>query len=138
MIEQEQLHWSNQARPMQAPDRTRPRMTLALVLYMWICGVTGLALVCVFWPSPFLLAGLLAVDAALMLSVRRSAADVVLLAFCGAFGAVAESFGIATGAWTYTVPLAAGVPIWLPFIWGIAALFVKEISLQIQFVTGQM
>ncbi len=129
---------SDRVQPVDAAQRPMyARLTFALVLYMRLCGLTALGLVCVFWPQPILLTMLLAVVAALMLSVRRRLEDVVLLVLCGAFGAFAESFGIAGGAWSYTLPLVNGVPLLLPFIWGIAALFVKEISLQIHFVLSQ-
>ena len=124
-------------RTLSARTRARDEVSLGLAVYMWTCGLTSLGLVCVFWPSPYLLTALLALDGALMLRARRSGEDLAHLIFCGAFGALAEVFGIGFGAWSYTLPQASGVPLWLPLIWGIAALFVKEIGLQIRAVMAQ-
>src|SRR5436309_11436522 len=109
-------------------------ITLPFVIYIWVTGLLSLALVCLFWPFPWLLLVLLSLDAGLMLSARKNVADLILIAFCGALGAVAEAFGIGSGAWSYALPMAMGVPIWLPTIWGIAALFIKEIGVQIEWL----
>ena len=112
-------------------------ITLPFVAFIWVTGLLSLALVCVFWPFPYVLLALLALDAGVMLSARKNVADLILVAFCGVLGAVAEAFGIGSGAWAYALPLSMGVPIWLPTIWGIAALFIKEIAKQIEWVVKQ-
>ena len=124
-------------RALSERTRARDEVSPGLAVYMWTCGLTSLGLVCVFWPSPYLLTALLALDGALMLRARRSSEDLAHLIFCGAFGALAEVFGIGFGAWSYTLPQASGVPLWLPLIWGIAALFVKEIGMQISAMMAQ-
>src|SRR5712692_11417514 len=124
MTEQEYPQRLNEAQPIRPRTQTGPQMTFAAFVYIWLCGLTALGSACLFWSSPLLLTGILAVIGGLMLAVRKSAEDLLLCAFCGAFGAIAEAFGIASGAWSYTLPLASGVPLWLPVMWGIAALFI--------------
>jgi hypothetical protein len=42
-------------------------------------------------------------------------------------GPIGESVAIYLGAWKYSKPLYL-IPSWLPFLWGICALFLKHIS----------
>lgn len=39
---------------------------------------------------------------------------------CGLLGSIGESIIIVSGAWSYTDPQLINIPIWLPFLWGIA------------------
>ena len=64
-------------RALSERTRARDEVSLGLAVYMWTCGLTSLGLVCVFWPSPYLLTALLALDGALMLRARRSG-DIVV------------------------------------------------------------
>jgi len=105
--------------------------TPILVLHVWICGLTALACVCLFWSRPALLTALLLTVATVMLFARRSLNDVLLFVSCGGLGALAEACAVRSGAYVYTLPIALGIPLWLPVIWGIAALFVKETVLWI-------
>jgi zinc transporter ZupT len=59
--------------------------------------------------------------------------DWILFTTAGISGAIAEAIGIKFGAWTYTNPTYV-IPIWLPILWGVAALFIKKLSLDIKFV----
>jgi hypothetical protein len=42
-------------------------------------------------------------------------------------GPLGELIAICFGAWSYAEPFYF-IPIWLPFIWGIAALFMKKLA----------
>ena len=42
------------------------------------------------------------------------------------FGPLAEGLAIQTGAWAYASPSVLGIPLWLPFVWGNAALFIQN------------
>ena len=57
--------------------------------------------------------------------------NIYLYLFGGFCGALAESFAAMHGAWSYTIPNFIGIPFWLPLLWGIAALFVKNAYLRI-------
>jgi hypothetical protein len=116
------------------PQALAQPTTPQLVLRMWVCGLAALGCVCEFWAHPILLTALLLTIAAVMLCARRSINDTLLVVCCGGLGALAEAGAIASGAWAYTVPIAVGVPLWLPAIWGIAALFMKETAVLIEYV----
>jgi hypothetical protein len=43
-------------------------------------------------------------------------------------GPGAEVFGVQAGAWKYAAPAFLGIPLWLPFAWGYAAILVIWIA----------
>ena len=43
----------------------------------------------------------------------------VLCAIAGVLGPAAEALGVRGGAWHYTAPDFLGIPLWLPFAWGL-------------------
>ncbi|MFZ3077247.1 MAG: hypothetical protein WA139_02230 [Candidatus Aenigmatarchaeota archaeon] len=100
-------------------------------LYSCTFALISLLSVAFFWKFPLMTAGMLAIVSVLMLLIRKSREDILLYAICGVSGALAEYTAIALGAWTYAFPNIAGIPYWLPFLWGIAALFVKNMSTEI-------
>ncbi len=56
---------------------------------------------------------------------KRDAIPFVLGAI---FGPTMEIVIIHHGAWQYTNPTFLGIPIWLPLLWGFAALFLGKIA----------
>lgn len=108
-------------------------MKRLLRAFLYSCCIAFLSLVVVafFWDRPLLATGLMIIVSILMLLVRRSKEDLLLYFFCALAGALSEAFGIAFGAWTYAFPNLIGIPYWLPFLWGIAGLFVKRIEEEI-------
>lgn len=75
-----------------------------------------------FWRTQFLLTLVLFVLAALFLLYRRDK-KLAVIYFLGFFcGPTTEIVAIYAGAWHYTQPLFLGIPLWLPFLWGVAAL----------------
>ncbi len=61
-----------------------------------------------------------------MLYIFRSKDTVRLYLFSFVSGAVAEIFAIKYGAWSYTNSSIMGIPTWLPFLCGIASLFILK------------
>jgi hypothetical protein len=58
--------------------------------------------------------------------LRPTRASVVVYAVGFVFGPTAEALGIHAGAWSYSSSDFLGIPIWLPFVWGNAALFIQN------------
>ena len=52
---------------------------------------------------------------------------VKLYVFASIFGFIAEIICVATGTWWYALPQGFGLPIWLPLLWGSAALYMHEV-----------
>lgn len=100
-------------------DSTKALINAALAL-------TTLLLTSVLWRTPVALTALLIVTGVAIYALRpsRTSACVYVVGFV--FGPLAEGVSIRTGAWEYASPTFLGIPLWLPFVWGIAALFIQN------------
>ena len=88
------------------------------------------------WKEPFLLAGMLFLMSGAFL-FTRGRAELAVFLFSAFFGTLAEFASVANGLWSYPQvlffqdwPLRAfiWIPIWLPFLWGLAALGFVELN----------
>ena len=87
---------------------------------------TTLLATAALWRHPVaLIALVLAVGLGIFL-LRPTRASLVVYVVGFIFGPTAEAFGIHAGAWTYSNSDFLGIPIWLPFVWGNAALFIQN------------
>lgn len=78
------------------------------------------------WQRPVALTLVYAVAAAGLLWWRHSRADLVYFFVPFVLGPAGELFAVQGGAWGYDG--AGMLPIWLPFVWGLAGLFMKNVS----------
>jgi hypothetical protein len=104
---------------------------LKAFLYSVILGLIALYSVSFFWKNPLELTIGLIIISILILTLSRKKEDLALYIICGIAGAIAEITAIQFGAWQYSLPYMNIIPYWLPFLWGIAAVFIKRISLEI-------
>lgn len=88
--------------------------------------VACIAPAALMWQRPVALALLYAVIAVGLLLWRHSASDLVYFFVPFFFGPAGEYFAVQQGAWNYNG--STTLPIWLPFVWGIAGLFMKNVS----------
>ena len=95
-------------------------------------GIAALISVCIFWQSPYLLTLVLLSLSCMVLIGKRNSQDLITFLTCGALGAIAEVLVVNFGAWSYSVPQFLGIPYWLPLVWGISALFIRNISTKIE------
>jgi uncharacterized membrane protein YoaT (DUF817 family) len=93
-----------------------------------ILVVLGMSL---FWESPLLLLLFLVILSTVMIAIGKIKEDVYLYIIVFFVGPAVEITAIAFGAWKYSFPNMLGIPIWLPFAWGSAGLFIKRIYLEI-------
>ncbi|MCX6773116.1 MAG: DUF2878 family protein [Candidatus Micrarchaeota archaeon] len=91
-----------------------------------ILAATCISEVSFFWQNPSLLLLLLAANGILMISIGKPKEDAALFCIMGAWGALAEITGIKYGVWMYRLPDFYGIPLWLPLVWGNAAVFIKR------------
>ena len=89
-------------------------------------ALATLLLTSVLWRHPVALTALLIATGLAIYALRpsRTSAWVYVMGFV--FGPLAEGVSIHTGAWEYASPTFLGIPVWLPFVWGIAALFIQN------------
>lgn len=70
---------------------------------------------------------LIATVAVLLLSKNKRFETVIFLT--GAlFGPSMEAIAIRAGAWQYANPSFTGIPMWLPLLWGLTAVFLMKIA----------
>lgn len=58
--------------------------------------------------------------------LRPTRPSLIVYAVGFVFGPTAEVLGIHAGAWRYSTGDFLGIPVWLPFVWGNAALFIQN------------
>ncbi len=94
-----------------------------------LAGIYGLciALASALWRSPLVLFGALVLISILMLYRWHEKRDVAFYFLALALGPLGEIGPVRFGAWAYSEPFYF-IPIWLPLLWGIAALFLRRFS----------
>lgn len=78
------------------------------------------------WRHPLGLVALVFAVGLAIFMLRPTRASLVVYAVGFLFGPTAEILGIHAGAWSYSNTDFLGIPIWLPFVWGNAALFIQN------------
>jgi uncharacterized membrane protein YoaT (DUF817 family) len=91
-------------------------------------ALATLFLTSVLWHYPVALIALLLVTAVGIYAIRPNATSIVVYLTGFVFGPLAEAVSISTGAWEYDTTHLLGVPVWLPFVWGNAALFIYNMA----------
>jgi hypothetical protein len=89
--------------------------------------IVSIILVGIFWHKPATLTIFYVVISVIMLTKWHEESDLILYFVAFSLGPIGEAFAIYLGAWQYTKPFYL-IPIWLPFLWGISALFIKKLS----------
>jgi hypothetical protein len=79
------------------------------------------------WPKPVTLTICYAAISIVALIKWHTKSDLLFYFVTFVLGPMGESVAIYLGAWKYSNPLYL-IPLWLPFLWGICALFMKHIS----------
>jgi hypothetical protein len=105
-------------------------MNLAVKRYILstILALATLLATSLLWDRPLTLTLALIVLSALMFLVEPKRANAILYFFGFIFGPISEAIAIYFGAWHYALPLALGVPVWLPFVWGSCGLYIVRVK----------
>ena len=104
-------------------------------LYFRIAGCWGIFL-CVMasaaygWQYPTMLTVFLATGAAVLLSRWHRLDDIVYFSVAFVVAPLGELIAIQNGAWRYSGE-GTGIPIWLPFGWGICAVGLRRLSVAV-------
>jgi hypothetical protein len=89
-------------------------------------ALATLLLTSVLWRYPVALTALLIAGGVAIYVLRPSRTSACIYVVGFVFGPLAEGLAIQTGAWEYASPSVLGIPVWLPFVWGNAALFIQN------------
>ena len=93
-----------------------------------VLAVLTLLVATFFWDNLAVSVPLLLVIGLLMLGVDWNAKNAMYYLIVFISGPLAESVAIHFGAWTYAQPVFIGIPLWLPFVWGNAGLYVLRLK----------
>lgn len=97
------------------------------ILFILVSYTLCVALVCLFWEKPMFLTGSYFIVSIILFIRWHAASDIVFYFVAFLLGPLGELFAIAFGAWSYAQPFYF-IPTWLPLLWGIAALVIKNLS----------
>ncbi len=86
-----------------------------------------IVLVGLLWDKPVVLTVCYITLSVVALTKWHSKSDLLFYFVTFVLGPVGESVAVYLGAWKYSRPFFL-IPVWLPFLWGICALFMKNIS----------
>ena len=87
----------------------------------------SVALASILWRNPAVLALCYILISLFMLYRWHTKSDLIFYFAAFVLGPIGELVATHYGAWKYSKP-AFLIPIWLPFLWGIALLFMKKLS----------
>jgi hypothetical protein len=86
----------------------------------------SLILVAGFWDRPVILTVCYTFISILILLKWHTRKDLIFYCVGFILGSIGDSIAVYFGAWGYSKPFYL-IPLWLPFLWGIAALLIKNI-----------
>jgi uncharacterized membrane protein YoaT (DUF817 family) len=100
-----------------------PKSNFIIIL---VCGALTLAVPLVFGHDILASISALTVLSILFVTINFSFSRLLLFLLVFFAGPVSEIIAIYAGAWTYTYPSVFGIPLWLPFVWGNASLYIID------------
>lgn len=98
------------------------------LIFEFILYCAGIASISLFFQNNLLLLVLLIMAWTIGIMVWHKKHDVIFFVVGAIVGTIGEIVCIHFGAWRYTNPTFLGVPIWLPFAWGLAIMLIKRIA----------
>ena len=90
--------------------------------------IVGILFIIIFYNIQEVLAILLAIPYFFILYIKRNDLESVLLIVGAILGSIGEIICVHMGVWRYTVATTLGIPMWLPFAWGLAVYVMYGIS----------
>ena len=109
---------------------------LRAFVYVFLLTLGCIFLVSSFWENPLLLTLILLIISTIVIYISthyrsKNSEDILLFILVGITGALAESVAIYFGTWKYELPQFIGVPYWLPLAWGLTAIIIKYVYLEV-------
>lgn len=87
-----------------------------------------------FWKAPLITCAILLLCGIIMMRLENEKHVVVIYIIGFLFGPISEVIAMMSGAWSYAQNHILTIPIWLPFIWGNAALYINRLNKFIGFI----
>jgi uncharacterized membrane protein YoaT (DUF817 family) len=93
-----------------------------------VCAFATFSSVALWWRHPLALTALLALVSVLFMLAARDRHSWKIFLLSSVFGPITEIICIAAGAWSYALPFAFGIPLYLPLVWGSAGLLIVSFA----------
>lgn len=88
----------------------------------------GILFIVLFYQNNILLTALLLVAWLFALKFWHKKHDAYFFIVGAIVGPIGEIIAIYFGVWQYANPSFLGIPMWLPFVWGLAIVLIKRIA----------
>lgn len=99
---------------------------MKLLFWIFLSLATAL-LTGLLWENPYLLLTILIAFLVIYFFFKHKVEDVLFFIVPFILGPASEIIAIKLGAWSYAQPQFYGIPFWLPVLWGISGLYIKNI-----------
>ena len=99
---------------------------LALSLFITLLALLSVTFL---WQYNFLLTAILIILSIILILILQNKKNIKLYLIFAALGVITEALMVSRNAWTYPNPDIFKIPIWLPLLWGIVALFIRQITI---------
>ncbi|MFA5351960.1 MAG: hypothetical protein WC304_01620 [Candidatus Gracilibacteria bacterium] len=97
------------------------KISIAIAVY-----VATVFSVSMFWQQPNLVLGISVLLAVIIIALEPKQETFTAFILGGLLGSLTETICIYFGAWSYASPQFLGIPLWLPIVWGIAAVIITR------------
>jgi len=98
---------------------------LFLEIILFCAGIVSIVL---FFQNNFLLTVTLIILWAIGIKFWHKKQDIIFFITGAVIGPIGEIICIYFGVWQYANPTFLGIPIWLPFAWGLITMLIKRVS----------
>jgi len=103
------------------------KKNIFLLIILIFCIFVGLTLISFLYKYNFILTLVLAAISILVFLFNYKENDNLWFLFGLLFGALGEMYCISFGVWSYTNSSILGIPLWLPFAWGLSILVIRRL-----------
>ncbi|MCK4335915.1 MAG: DUF2878 family protein [Candidatus Aenigmarchaeota archaeon] len=108
---------------MRITEETGKELVLEIILFC-----TGITTTVLFYMNNLLLTALLIIILAIGIKFWHKKHDMYFFVTGAIIGLITEIFCVHFGVWQYTNPTFLGIPVWLPFAWGLFTMLIKRIA----------
>jgi len=102
-----------------------PWLELIAEILLIFGGVFGISL---FYQTPILSTALLIIASVVVIKFWHKPNDIYIYVAAAIIGPIAESISVYFGVWQYATSNAFGIPLWLPFAWGLSVLLLIRLA----------
>ncbi len=98
--------------------------------------ILGVVAIIFFFRNNFLLTGTFVVLALVLLKISHKKGDFYFYISGAIIGSLIEILAVKAEVWQYANPTFLGIPVWLPFGWGLSGLLIVRIGYTLSEING--